>query len=457
MERRIRAADAPTPVDADEAYAVSNPLGVGLVACGECGRVLAREALRRHKSSTCARVAAALGERGVAARLREVKGALGSLEKTTELLTFVKDENEEAKPAAAARQKTAPAAKKIRGKEKPEPAPLSPPRPVVPKEKRSKKPRKARADLDTRTRGPADALAREAREVTFGGHGFPGFQTHFGGWNVSPSTGLGPPGMASSTGTGASGPQGYFPGYPRDGFHPHVHPQHAHPQHGGPTQHVPQQAPNHDLHNLLRLQREHAARAFHQDAARFFPGQPVPHGVPRQHVSQLGTDQDLQHLLRLRREHAARAFHQDAARFFPGQPVPQQYFPTASAYPGYPAGAVAVGVGGAHARVAPLGVSPSGSHPGSPRGIPPGSPAAPGARFADGVSFDADFGARLDGGKRRRGDEMPSSHPSAHAHHMHAQQHMHMQQQMHVQQMRMHQLQQVRRPNDDRPPSGGNA
>ena len=412
MERRIRAADAPTPVDADEAYAVSNPLGVGLVACGECGRVLAREALRRHKSSTCARVAAALGERGVAARLREVKGALGSLEKTTELLTFVKDENEEAKPAAAARQKTAPAAKKIRGKEKPEPpVPLSPPRPVVPKEKRSKKPRKARADLDTRTRGPADALAREAREVTFGGHGFPGFQTHFGGWNVSPSTGLGPPGMACSTGTGASGPQGYFPGYPRDGFHPHVHPQHAHPQHGGPTQHVPQQAPNHDLHNLLRLQREHAARAFHQDAARFFPGQPVP----------------------------------------------QQYFPTASAYPGYPAGAVAVGVGGAHARVAPLGVSPSGSHPGSPRGIPPGSPAAPGARFADGVSFDADFGARLDGGKRRRGDEMPSSHPSAHAHHMHAQQHMHMQQQMHVQQMRMHQLQQVRRPNDDRPPSGGNA
>lgn len=414
-------------MDADEAYAVSAPLGVGLVVCGECGRVLAREALRRHKAATCARVAAALGERGVAARLREVKGALGSLEKKTDA-TFVEDENEEAtakapllalssrsaKPAPAAKQKTA--AKNVRApkekeKEKAEPPPPSPPRPLVPKEKRSKKPRKARADLDTRTRGHADALAREAREVTFGGHGFPGFPAHFSGWNVSPGTGLGPPGMAAGTGTGASGPQGYFPGYPQDGFHPHVHPQHAHPQHGVPVQHVPQQAPNHDLQHLLRLQREHASRAFHQDAARFFPGQPVP----------------------------------------------QQYFPTAGAFPGYPVGAVAVGVGVPHARVAPLGVSPSGSHPGSPRGIPPGSPAAPGARFADGVSFDADFGTRLDGGKRRRGDEMPSLHPSAHAHHMHAQQQMHMQQQMHVQQMRMHQLQQVRRPNDDRPPSGGNA
>ena len=407
LEHRIRAADAPTPVDADEAFAVSAPLGVGLVACGACGRVLAREALRRHKATLCARVAAALGERGVAARLRDVKGALNSLERPSREPPLEGDEATTGAPAATAK----PAARRGKKKENERegaktPDPPLPLPPAVPKEKRSKKPRKARADLSTRVRGHANALALEAREVTFGGEPIPGFPAHFAGWDVSPGTGLGPPGLAAGTGTNASYPLG-FPGYPRDGFHPHVYPQHVYPQ----------------------------------------------HGLPAQHVSQLGTDDDLQRLLQLRRENAKHAFHQEAARFFPGQHAPQQYFPQASAYPGYPMGAFGVGVGSGigvgvgvpHAFATPS----SGSHPGSPHPPGLGAPAAP---FVG--AFDSDFGLRFDGGKRRRGDEAPSAHPSARAPQMHAQQQTYP---AHVRQMYAHQVQQVRQRNDGQARSGGNA
>ena len=82
------------------------PLGVGLAACGACGRVLAKAALRRHKATVCARVAAALGERGVAARLRDVKGALGELESVSESTESPEGREPETAGATRARGET---------------------------------------------------------------------------------------------------------------------------------------------------------------------------------------------------------------------------------------------------------------------------------------------------------------------------------------------------------------
>lgn len=421
-EARIRNADLRVPMDDDEKFALAKPLGTGLVACFGCGRVLSIGSIQKHKEFNCAKAAALLGADGVEANLKSVQGRL----------------KEDCTPKKEPPQLAVPIALPMKPKPKPKPfetkkpkqkaaqnlhpAPSSPSSPIVPKEKRSKKPRKARVELGASFLNN-DALAREAREVTFAG-GFPG-------WDVGVTTGrgLGPPGMSaggmnpalSSPGMSPRSIPGYnVPGVPTN-FVPHVHPTSL-GQNGL------------DLQQLLQLQREHSSGSFRYS--------PQNQQTQPQNMSRYGS------------------FHVPGAQVMRGAN------------------------GMSPSGMSPDGRSPTGipTMSPSPTGIPPtGIPTAMlrthiqsqtiGAvnqSFAN--VFDADFGTRFDGGKRRRGDEEMAANaqvtqqqhmqhmshiqqahgmPSGMPHTQHMQQpmqhpmHAHQMYPVHVHQMQMAQMQQM--------------
>ena len=68
-EQNIRRADERGAVDPAEGFAPT--LGVGLVSCGGCGRIIALDALAKHRAGNCARVRRLAG-------LERIAGALGA-------------------------------------------------------------------------------------------------------------------------------------------------------------------------------------------------------------------------------------------------------------------------------------------------------------------------------------------------------------------------------------------
>ena len=69
VEENIRRADERGAVDPAEGFAPS--LGVGLASCGGCGRIIALDALAKHRAGNCARVRQLAG-------LESIAGALGA-------------------------------------------------------------------------------------------------------------------------------------------------------------------------------------------------------------------------------------------------------------------------------------------------------------------------------------------------------------------------------------------
>lgn len=151
---------------------MATPLGVGLVACGGCGRVLARDALQRHaRRNKCAEhVTGLLGASGSGASADDViaqgkpvavKGVHGGLRVDDAKRECTNNALSQA-PAQKLKPKPSPTKRGDKKKEKEKEtsakakaptaataplAPTSTASPHVPKEKRSKKPRKARAEL----------------------------------------------------------------------------------------------------------------------------------------------------------------------------------------------------------------------------------------------------------------------------------------------------------------------